>query len=43
MRYGIATARRAWITAGDVLNTMDPEALEAWFQQPKPRQWSPHR
>ena len=22
MRYGIATARRAWITAGDVLNTM---------------------
>ena len=43
MRYGIATARRAWITAGDVLNTMTSEALAAWLEQPKPRRWSPHR
>ena len=43
MRYGVATARRAWITAGDVLNTMTPEALTAWLGQPKPRRWSPHR
>ena len=43
MRYGVATARRAWLTAGDVLNTMTPEALTAWLEQPKPRRWSPHR
>ncbi len=43
MRYGIATARRAWLTAGDVLNTMTPEALAAWLGQAKPRRWSPHR
>ena len=43
MRYGVATARRAWLTAGDVLNTMTPEALTAWLGQPKPRRWSPHR
>ena len=43
IRYGVATARRAWLTAGDVLNTMTPEALTAWLGQPKPRRWSPHR
>ncbi len=43
MRYGVATARRAWLTAGDVLNTMTPEALTAWLGQSKPRRWSPHR
>lgn len=43
MRYGIATARRAWVTPGDVLNAMEPDALKEWFQQPKPRQWIPHR
>ena len=43
MRYGVATARRAWLTAGDVPNTMTPEALTAWLEQPKPRRWSPHR
>ena len=43
MRYGIATARRAWVTPGDVLNTMEPDALKAWFRRPKPRQWIPHR
>ena len=43
MRYGIAMARRAWITAGDVLNTMTSDALAAWLEQPKPRRWAPHR
>lgn len=43
IRYGVATARRAWLTAGDVLNTMTPEALTAWLAQSKPRRWSPHR
>ena len=43
MRYGVATARRAWLTAGDVLNTMTPEALTQWLEQPKPRRWSPRR
>jgi len=43
IRYGVATARRAWLTAGDVLNTMTSETLTAWLGQPKPRRWSPHR
>ena len=43
MRYGVATARRAWLTAGDVLNTMAPDALNDWLEHPKPRRWVPHR
>ena len=39
MRYGVATARRAWLTAGQVLNTLDADALLDWFGRPKPRCW----
>ncbi len=30
LRFGLATARRGWATAGDVLNTMTLEELRAW-------------
>jgi DNA polymerase (family 10) len=30
--YGLATARRGWATAGDVLNTMNLDELCAWRQ-----------
>ncbi len=40
MRYGILTARRAWLRAADVLNTLPVDDLLAWLAQPKPRQWS---
>ena len=41
MRFGIGTARRAWLTAGQVLNVLDVDALVAWLQSPKPRSWPP--
>jgi DNA polymerase (family 10) len=33
MRYGVAVARRAWLTASDVLNTRSAQALSAWLKQ----------
>jgi DNA polymerase (family 10) len=33
MRLGVATARRAWLTPGDVLNTWDRTRLQAFFQK----------
>jgi DNA polymerase (family 10) len=32
-RYGIGTARRGWVTAGDVINTLSKEGFEAWRSQ----------
>jgi DNA polymerase (family 10) len=32
LAYGLATARRGWATAGDVLNTMALDQLRAWRQ-----------
>ncbi len=31
MRFGVDQARRAWLGAGDVLNTLPVEELLAWF------------
>jgi DNA polymerase (family 10) len=33
MRYGIAVARRAWLTASDVLNTLPERELVAWLKR----------
>lgn len=33
MRYGVAVARRAWLTSSDVLNTRSAQALSAWLKQ----------
>ena len=41
MRYGVLTARRAWLRAGDVINTLPLDELLAWLAQPKPRRWTP--
>jgi DNA polymerase (family X) len=35
MRWGVATARRAWLTADDVANTLMLEDLRALSQQPR--------
>ena len=32
LAYGLATARRGWAAAGDVLNTMTLDELRAWRQ-----------
>jgi DNA polymerase (family 10) len=32
LRYGILTARRAGATAGDVVNCMEHDALQAWLK-----------
>ncbi len=32
MRYGISMARKAWLTAGDVLNCMGAEEIGEWFK-----------
>ncbi len=32
MQYGVATARRGWCTAADVLNTQSLSEVEAWFR-----------
>jgi DNA polymerase (family 10) len=39
MRYGVAVARRAWLTSSDVLNTRPAPALASWLKQrrTKPR------
>jgi DNA polymerase (family 10) len=39
MRYGVAVARRAWLTPSDVLNTLPAPALAFWLKQrrTKPR------
>ncbi|MBX6364284.1 MAG: DNA polymerase/3'-5' exonuclease PolX [Gemmatimonadetes bacterium] len=33
MTYGVAQARRAWLEAGDVVNTLEPDALERWLNR----------
>lgn len=33
MRYGVAVARRAWLTPGDVLNTLSDRDLVSWLGQ----------
>jgi DNA polymerase (family 10) len=33
MRYGIGIARKGWLSASDVLNTMEAGALLAFFKQ----------
>ncbi len=41
MRYGVLTARRAWLRAADVINALSLDDLLAWLAKPKPRRWSP--
>ena len=41
MRYGVLTARRAWLRAEDVINTLSLDDLLAWLAKPKPRRWKP--
>jgi DNA polymerase (family X) len=38
MRYGVAVARRAWLTPSDVLNTLPAPALAAWLAQRRTKQ-----
>jgi len=33
MRFGVSVARRAWLTPGDVLNTLPDRELIAWLQK----------
>ncbi len=33
MRFGVATARRGWASAADVINTYAPSALKNWLQR----------
>ncbi len=35
MRFGIGVARRAWLSKGDILNTLSVEELEDWFKNHK--------
>jgi DNA polymerase (family X) len=35
MRYGVTTARRAWLEAGDILNTLPVDDFAAAIQRPK--------
>ncbi|HEV2979908.1 MAG TPA: histidinol-phosphatase, partial [Solirubrobacteraceae bacterium] len=35
MRWGVATARRAWLTSADVANTLALEDLRALAKQPR--------
>lgn len=37
LSYGVGQARRAWVEAGDVVNTMDLADLLAWLARPKGR------
>ena len=32
LHFGVATARRGWVTAQDVINTWDEESLLAWLK-----------
>ena len=41
MRYGVLTARRAWLRAEDVINALSLDDLLAWLALPKPRRWKP--
>ena len=41
MRYGVLTARRAWLRAEDVINALPLDELLNWLAQPKPRRWKP--
>ena len=36
MRFGVATARRGWATAADVINTYTPAALKKWLKRSRP-------
>jgi histidinol phosphatase-like PHP family hydrolase len=38
MRYGVAVARRAWLTPSDVLNTRPVSALASWLKQRRTKQ-----
>ena len=38
MRYGVAVARRAWLTPADVLNTRPASALASWLKQRRTKQ-----
>jgi DNA polymerase (family 10) len=38
MRYGVAVARRAWLTPSEVLNTLPAPALAAWLKQRRTKQ-----
>ena len=33
--FGVATARRAWVTAGHVINTWDDQRLLGWLKKRK--------
>jgi DNA polymerase (family 10) len=37
MRYGVAVARRAWLTPAEVLNTLPAPALASWLKQRRAR------
>lgn len=39
LSYGLLTARRAWLTAGDIINTLAPRELSAWLALPKQERW----
>lgn len=39
LSYGLLTARRAWLTADDIINTMPPQQLQAWLALPKSERW----
>jgi DNA polymerase (family X) len=36
MRYGVAMARKAWLTRGDILNCMSAEEIDAFFKKRRP-------
>jgi DNA polymerase (family 10) len=33
MPFGVATARRGWVTAADVINTWTPKQIKAWLKE----------
>ncbi|HET9983287.1 MAG TPA: DNA polymerase/3'-5' exonuclease PolX [Longimicrobiales bacterium] len=33
MSYGVSQARRAWLEAADIVNTMEPAALDRWLRR----------
>jgi DNA polymerase (family 10) len=36
VRYGVAIARKGWLTAADVLNTLDTDGIRAWLRDRTP-------
>lgn len=36
LKYGVATARRGWVTAPDVINTWSVDDLRVWLEKKKP-------